>query len=84
MVWVFLQPIILRKELFLMRNRIHFIKPRVLKSQTEQKKRSKDMAEVFTPSWVCNKQNNLIDDEWFGYSGSFNEEKRIAGYLKKE
>ena len=73
----------IKKELFLMRNRIHFIKPRVLKSQTEQKKRSKDMAEVFTPSWVCNKQNNLIDDEWFGYSGSFNEEKENS-WVSKE
>lgn len=51
------------------------IKPRVLKSQTEQKKRSKDMAEVFTPSWMCNKQNNLIDNEWFGYEGAFNKEE---------
>ena len=51
------------------------IKPRILKSQTEQKKRSKDMAEVFTPSWICNKQNNLIDNEWFGYEGVFNKEE---------
>ncbi len=50
------------------------IKPRIEKSVAEQKKRSKDMAEVFTPSWVCNIQNNLIDDEWFGCKGSFNVE----------
>lgn len=50
------------------------IKPRIHKSKLEQLKRSKDMAEVFTPSWVCNKQNNLIDNEWFGYVGSFNIE----------
>jgi len=50
------------------------IKPRIEKSQNEQKKRSRDMAEVFTPSWVCNKQNNLVDNEWFGYSNAFNEE----------
>lgn len=48
------------------------IEPRVYKSKTEQKKRSKDMAEVFTPSWVCNEQNNLVDNEWFGYEGAFN------------
>jgi len=48
------------------------IKPRIQKSQSEQKKRSKDMAEVFTPAWVCNKQNNLIDKEWFGIEGVFN------------
>ncbi len=51
-----------------------FIKSRIEKSKTEQIKRSKDMAEVFTPSWICNKQNNLIDNEWFGYVGAFNEE----------
>ena len=50
------------------------IKPRVEKSKKEQQKRSKDMAEVFTPSWVCNKQNNLVDEKWFGYENSFNIE----------
>ena len=37
------------------------IQPRVLKSRAEQVGRTKDKAEVFTPSWVCNAQNNLID-----------------------
>lgn len=59
------------------------IKPRVHKSKTEQLKRSKDMAEVFTPSWVCNKQNNLIDEQWFGYFGVFNIEKDKS-WLKTE
>lgn len=53
----------------------NLIKPRTNKSQREQKKRSKDMAEVFTPSWMCNKQNNLIDEAWFGCSNVFNIEK---------
>lgn len=48
------------------------IRPRSVKSKDEQTKRSKDMAEVFTPSWVCNAQNNLIDDAWFGRQGVFN------------
>ena len=30
------------------------IRPRVLKNKDEQTGRSKDMAEVFTPSWICN------------------------------
>ena len=47
---------------------------RSVKSKDEQTKRSKDMAEVFTPSWVCNAQNNLIDDAWFGKQGVFNAE----------
>lgn len=50
------------------------IKPRVVKSKTEQAYRIKDKAEVFTPSWICNKQNNLIDDAWFGIKDVFNTE----------
>ena len=41
------------------------IQPRSKKAKAEQAKRSKDSAEVFTPSWMCNKQNNLIDEAWF-------------------
>ena len=52
----------------------NIIKPRINKNKILQSKRSKDMAEVFTPSWVCNKQINLIDNEWFGYNGAFNIE----------
>lgn len=50
------------------------IKPRVGKSKKEQLHRVKDKAEVFTPSWICNRQNNLIDDEWFGRKNVFNVE----------
>ena len=53
----------------------NIIKPRVEKSKKEQQKRSKDMAEVFTPSWVCNKQNNLVDEKWFEYENPFNIEQ---------
>lgn len=49
------------------------IQPRVTKSQAEQTKRTRDKAEVFTPSWICNQQNNLIDDTWFGRTGVFNQ-----------
>lgn len=47
------------------------IVPRVEKSKADQKRRVKEKAEVFTPSWVCNLQNNLIDDEVL-YPGAFN------------
>ena len=50
------------------------IQPRVAKNKDEQRKRSRDMAEVFTPSWVCNAQNNLIDNAWFGREHVFNTE----------
>lgn len=52
------------------------IKPRVLKFNHEQLERIKDKAEVFTPTAICNKQNNLVDNEWFGYSESFNIEEQ--------
>lgn len=50
------------------------IKPRTEKSKREQQRRIKNKAEVFTPSWVCNKQNNLIDNAWFGRERIFNIE----------
>lgn len=51
------------------------IRPRVLKTKENQTDRSKDMAEVFTPSWVCNAQNNLVDEAWFGRKDVFNVEE---------
>ena len=49
------------------------IMPRVLKTKEAQKARSKTKAEVFTPAWICNAQNNLVDEAWFGYKNSFNK-----------
>ena len=42
------------------------VTPRVAKSKEEQRRRSVEHAEVFTPSWICNEQNNLVDAAWFG------------------
>ena len=55
---------------------IHYrvVIPRVFKSRCTQSARSREMAEVFTPSWVCNAQNNLIDAAWFGRPNVFNTE----------
>ena len=50
------------------------IQPRVLKSMEEQSERTKKKAEVFTPSWICNKMNNHCDAEWFGHKEVFNRE----------
>lgn len=36
------------------------IRPRALKSKDEQTERTKEMAEVFTPSWVCNQIDTLL------------------------
>ena len=42
------------------------IRPRIDKSREEQKDRIQKKAEVFTPSWICNAMNNLMDAAWFG------------------
>ena len=48
------------------------IKPRVIKAKHMQNSRTRDRAEVFTPSWICNAQNNLVDEQWFGRPNIFN------------
>ncbi len=50
------------------------IMPRVYKDKILQLSRSKEMAEVFTPSWICNAQNNSIDNSWFNAENIFNQE----------
>lgn len=48
------------------------VRPRAAKSKEEQEKRTRDKAEVFTPAWICNTQNNLVDNAWFGQPNVFN------------
>lgn len=60
------------------------IKPRVEKSKEERLQRVRQKAEVFTPSWVCNLQNNLVDEEWFGRKDVFNIEKERSWETTKE
>ena len=50
------------------------IQPRILKTIESQGNRTKGKAEVFTPSWVCNAQNNLVDNAWFDGENIFNKE----------
>ena len=49
------------------------IKPRVKKTDNQQTTRSRDSGEVFTPSWICNRQNNLVDEKWFNRKNVFNK-----------
>lgn len=57
---------------------------RTNKSQKEQKFRIKDKAEVFTPSWICNNQNNLVDNAWFEKENIFNIENCQTWITNKE
>lgn len=49
--------------------------PRIQKSKLQQVSRTKEKAEVFTPSWICNKMNNYLDLDYFGKKDVFNTEK---------
>ena len=59
------------------------IQPRSSKAKEEQTARTRDKAEVFTPSWVCNAQNNLIDAQWFGAKNVFNVEDETGWIVNK-
>ncbi len=48
------------------------IQPRAAKSKEIQEMRVRKRAEVFTPSWICNEQNNQVDEAWFGRKNVFN------------
>ena len=60
------------------------VKPRTEKSKKEQSERIRQKAEVFTPSWICNKQNNLVDNAWFGSENAFNNENEKTWISTKE
>ena len=60
------------------------IKPRVLKTVEKQGRRKKEKAEVFTPSWICNRQNNLVDNMWFNRENIFNRETDKGWKIMKE
>ena len=57
-------------------NNSNIIRPRILKTKEKQGSRRKGRAEVFTPSWVCNTQNNLVDNAWFCRENVFNKETK--------
>lgn len=49
------------------------LQPRILKAMELQQERTRSHAEVFTPSWICNKMNNYCDEEWFNRKDVFND-----------
>ena len=60
------------------------IQPRVLKNKEQQQERTSAKAEVFTPSWICNKMNNHCDEEWFGRKNVFNTEQEQGWLVNTE
>lgn len=66
---------------YLINHSRQIVKPRILKSKIEQKKKSKDTAEVFTPAWVCNLQNNIINKERFFSNASKEVGINVGNYI---
>ena len=60
------------------------IQPRAAKSKAVQEMRIRKRAEVFTPSWICNEQNNQIDEAWFGRPNVFNVPDGVLWRTSKE
>ena len=48
--------------------------PRCEKPIAKKKDRAKNFAEVYTPSWIANKMNNMADEEWTLSRNRFNRE----------
>lgn len=57
----------------------NFIRPRCAKASALRRSRTRFRAEVFTPPRICNAQNNLLDENWFGRKRVFNKERRDHG-----
>lgn len=60
------------------------IQPRITKAKEHQSNRTREKAEVFTPLWICNEQNNLIDEQWFGRKFIFNKTLNYSWSVVKE
>ena len=63
---------------------VHMIKTRAEKNEESQIQRSKDNAEVFTPTWIVNAQNNIVDEEWFSRKDVFNKENTDHTFINIE
>ena len=58
---------------------LNLIQPRYEKNLVNKKNRTREKAEIFTPSWICNEQNNLIDE---GFKNKTWEEYISANFLE--
>lgn len=60
------------------------IQPRVAKDKALAARRTKDKAEVFTPSWVCHQMNDCVDDAWFGIDDNATTPKNFINVADEE
>lgn len=60
------------------------VQPRSTKAKSSRTSRTKLKAEVSTPSWICNRQNNLVDAAWFGREDVFNSPQNNGWVTNEE
>ena len=60
------------------------IQPRVYKTASEQTKRTRKRAEVFTPAWIVNLMNNHCDAEWFGRTDVFKSSQTRSHFRREK
>ena len=60
------------------------VRPRIEKSIEDQAARTRKKAEVFTPTWICNRMNNVLDEDWFGRKDVFNTENEDHSWTVAE
>ena len=53
------------------------IMPRIAKDKDKKKERKRKMAEVFTPSWLCNRMLDDVDARLFGRNDVFNTKSNM-------
>lgn len=53
------------------------IMPRIAKDKEKKKERKRKMAEVFTPSWLCNRMLDDVDARLFGRNDVFNTKNNM-------
>ncbi len=63
------------KERPMLPSLVHVVQCRAMKEAARQTERTRRLAEVFTPLWICKKMNDAADEVWFGQKVDFDAEK---------
>ena len=63
-------------------NNQDIIRPRISKLKSEKGKEAKTWQRFSPPLWICNKQNNLVDNDWLGILVLLTMKLKMGGLRK--
>lgn len=66
------------EDYLIARDHVGVLKTRARKALEQQSARTRQHAEVFTPTWICKQMNDYIDADWFGRKGVFDSSEKIT------